>query len=200
MMNKLRFLTLALFFHAMSSWAMPMNYTFDVNFTNGPIQGTSSTVYVTLSDVDGTGTETFDTLDGSLLAFDFNFGGVDFSLSDVAVDMGPRLTLVDGLLTEIGPIDTTSLWALFVVFNDDPFPPAWDAKFFNPAIITNAAGNFRICGEPTCTFRPLFSTFPYGYEASWARVGAVPSPATLSLFGLGLVGLGINRRKRQAHD
>jgi hypothetical protein len=157
--------------------AMPMDYTFDVDFTTLELMGTSAQVAVTLVDVLGTGLETFRPSDGNLTAFNFVFNGVSFTVNDeLEFPLRPEVTLVDGELSGIGYGGTV------------------DGAF---------AG---LTGEGLQGTNPFNDVQFVGSEKdgrgqidvdSFARVPAtVPAPATLALFGLGLTSLGWSRRKK----
>ena len=160
--------------------AIPMKYTFDVQFTDGPWAATEATVAVTLAGVLGTGFEGFNpdgALDGTLLAFDFTFGGVVFSMTDDE-DFGeyPQIGLFDGGLDFI---DFLSSEVLF------PF----------------ASICLRCESENTVVFASGEESVSEGIvlEQTWSRTDvSVPAPGTLFLFGVALAGLGLQRSKRAA--
>ena len=160
--------------------SIPVNYTFDVQFTDGPWAATEATVAVTLAGVLGTGFEGFNPdgdLGGTLLAFDFTFGGGVFSLTDDE-DFGeyPQIGLFDGGLDFI---DFLSSEVLF------PF----------------ASICLRCESENTVVFASGEESVSEGIvlEQTWSRTDvSVPAPGTLFLFGVALAGLGLQRSKRAA--
>ena len=159
--------------------SIPVNYTFDVQFTDGPLAATQATVAVTLSDVLGAGLEGFnpegDLGGGTLLAFDFTFGGIAFSMTDDG-DFGelPQVVLFDGGLHLI---DFTSIGAVMCFLECETGPP-------NMVLFVSA--------EESISKGIIL-------EQTWSRTDvSVPIPGTLVLFGVGLVGLGLQRSKRAA--
>jgi hypothetical protein len=159
--------------------AMPMDYTFEVNFIGGPLSGVTETVFVTIDGVTGAGIEDFfpTSLTRPMLSFDFMFGGVAFAMTDeVDYPSFPLLRLTAGILTGV---DYT-------------------------AQVSEGGGSLDLSGfENRVNFSPAGNDTSAGLvdTRSWAEApgGDVPTPATLALFGLGLISLAIHRRKRQTH-
>ena len=161
--------------------AIPMNYTFDVQFTDGPLAATQATVAVTLADVLGTGFERFSpdgTLGGTLIAFDFMFGGVSFSMiDDAGFDEYPQINLFDGRLEGVD---------FLTDFDDFPY-----VEMIFSGLDSENYVEFDISEESVSEGIILVQT--------WSRTDvSVPAPGTLFLFGVALAGLGLQRSKRAA--
>lgn len=177
MLNKPRLLTLALLFHSASSWAMPMDYTFDVIFVTGPLSGQTETVFVTLDGVTGKGAESFSPTTG-LQAFDFTFGSQTFNITDdIAFDVFPLIQLTEGTLATV---------------------------IYQAAKATRASIRYvTSSAENTVIFDGFAFPISTGVVApnTWGQEpSVVPSPTPLALIALGLVGIGRHRRKCVAHS
>ena len=162
--------------------AMPMDYTFTVIFDSGPLAGQAEDVFVTLDGVTGVGFEGFDPGTG-LVAFDFNFGGTAFSITDDRnYNIGPIISLFDGALSFIEYLSSDFKAGIF--YDRDPVL-GFNQVDYEPAGVFDA---------DTSTGQVLEDTF--------AKVpnSDVPAPGTIALFALGLIGLGLQRRKRVAHS
>jgi hypothetical protein len=168
--------------------AIPMDYSFDVDFfcCRTGVTGTSAPVNVKLDGFIGSGLETFTPQAGNLLAFTFTFAGVSY---DIFVDgfypQSPRITMLDGELVELRystPYNSVTQKPI-VIFNLLIAPlfgiDLNGVEIRIPDGLPSPAGAGRINRD------------------SWAVADiAVPAPGTLALFGFGLAGLGISRRKR----
>ena len=159
--------------------AMPMDYTFDVIFDTGPVAGQTESVFVTLDGVTGVGVETFTPLTG-MLAFSFSFGGFDFDIfDDRDYPVSPAVVLRDAALDAV--------------------------DYFTDSSVVPSA---RIQARVGFSNDVAFDVFPQGVSTgdvafnSWREVESeeVPAPGTIALFALGLMGLGLQRRKRVAHS
>jgi hypothetical protein len=159
--------------------AVPMDYTFDVNFTSGPLSGVTETVFVTIDGVTGAGLEIFrpDSASKPILAFDFMFGGVAYSMTD---DFGypsfPQLRTDAGSLTSVY-YDSSDATAFIGLLAGGVGSVVWEDSDLDVSI--GAVLN-----------------------DTWASATDtdVPTPATLALFGLGLISLAIHRRERVTHS
>ena len=169
MKYKLRLLILAALFNATSSLAMPMDYTFEIDFTTGTLAGTIATVFVTLDGVTSGATEWCEVGSSGcrLEVFDFTFGTDSFSIWN-DITSSPVVFLTGGVLSG----------ASFRVQEDErPF-----AQINFTQVSYKDSSDVESTGTVDLT--------------SWALVENVPAPATLALFGLGLAGLGWSRRKQ----
>ena len=79
--------------------AIPMDYSFDVDWTSGGLAGTSTTVYVTLDSLSGSGEEIFtpsDSPPGQLFSLETTVYGLLYTAADDA----PYLRFISGSLVE----------------------------------------------------------------------------------------------------
>ena len=178
MLNKLKLLTLAILFHATSSWATPMLWNLD----NVTTVGTSQFHLGVLG-----------SLTGSFVYDPVNDMYSNIMIRHVPDDVEPTpltfSTFVGGSSTALD------------LFNGPPDPDGGIGRHslslsFLP--LTLAGGPIALSGSATYFTGVRSEDITGGFLL--ADPASVPTPATLALFGLGLVGLGINRRKRQTHS
>jgi hypothetical protein len=146
----------------------------------------------------GSGGITFDTLSGSTTA------GVSAFSFHVATGVG---SVQDYDLADL----STATWSIDSLFNLSlllttalvPFGPNQSAL-----LLTNQSGTHSVpcssgaaqSGSLTCFVAAsgFFGMAPYGVlTPSLVSITAVPEPGTFALFGLGLAGLGLIRRRRR---
>ena len=162
---------------AVTANALPMAYSFEVDFTSGNLGGTSSRVDVTLDGVVGVGPETFFPGAGNLLAFDFTFGADAFSLPhEFSYPFGPSVRLRDGELLSVYWVPEFGDPTATLFYFPEGTPPN------NQVMYVSASG-----------------TLSEGVidGSSWGAVTAVPAPASLTLFAAGAIGFGWSTGKRR---
>lgn len=190
MKNSLKLLTLAMLFHATSSWAIPM-----------------------LS-ADGTSLTGLD-VDGTIYDVKFGDGVVDTVYSGVTFDatreteanavsraIVAALNLLEVSFSDIAGCDVAASTGREIchLFNPDSINPD-NGRYTDLAVAysdgrilagewrsTPSTGSSRAPGDTTAG-NPQHTLVQYQLAAT------VPAPATLALFALGLVGLGWSKRK-----
>ncbi|MCX2983415.1 PEP-CTERM sorting domain-containing protein [Halieaceae bacterium IMCC14734] len=185
MLNKLRLLTLAILFHATASWATPMDYALDIDWTSGGLSGTSSTIFLTLDELTSTSYVVFkpgDAAGSELVSFEVTIDGLTFTEASETEYAGAYQARVGFLADMLDFIDYTGRGPGTLLSID--FVDA--GSKVNRVLYTEIGANEIIGVIDASSLAPV------------DRVD-VPVPATLALFGLGLVGLGITRRKRETH-
>ena len=160
-----------------------MDYSVDIDWTSGGLSGTSSTIFLTLDELTSTGIESF-TPDGgaggALVSFEVTFDGLTFTAADdIVFPTYPYVQFVDGVVDELAFIS--------VSYGTNTFMFVVSGGTTNSVEYFDSAGQLSNGEFNISSFAPIDPV-------------DVPVPATLALFGLGLVGLSLTRRKRVAHS
>jgi hypothetical protein len=190
MKNKLRLLTLAILFHATSSFAIPMLSADGGTLTGVDVGGTLYDVMFgdgvagdVYADVifDAAHASEADAVSAAIIIALNAIGGI-VSTDILGCKTGYRCGLINPEITKI-----YQGRSLFV----DSFYATWTAPYFHhPAYWTQYRGSETVFA--TTSTGSVNSTYVTYSRASTA----IPAPATLTLFTLGLASLGINRKKR----
>lgn len=152
--------------------AMPIFFDIELTATAGPRAGTVGSGFFSIDDdlLTGAGTENFTPASG-LLSFEVNFAGFVFDpMNDFSFPNSPSATFIDGLVTELGFLNGIS----------DPIATFGLFENFEFAFV--ARGGERISE---------------GFYSVTRRAIAVAEPASLLVFGLGLMAMGGFARRVQ---
>jgi len=114
-----------------------------------------------------------------------------------------RLSAIDAALFDLVSIDLDTVYA-----NNGPSPVEFRAYSSSNALVGTQGLTLTSDGWTTLNFTPAFSGVSY---VEWTQTSgyhqfdnvlideaAIPEPATLALFGIGLAGLGFSRKKRKS--
>lgn len=165
------------FIVSLRTHAVHLDYVLEVHFNDGPLTGTTEQVFVTLNGVTEIGEEDFTPAEGTLSAFNFEFGGTEFAVQDdSSFPALPRVTLLNGALFRINFTDAV-LPTAGIVFLDGT-PPVFNQVAYRP----NADPDMRSQGVILAN--------------SW-RPAQVPTPNSFALVALGVFALVSTSRSRQ---
>jgi hypothetical protein len=123
------------------------------------------------------------------LGFNKNLSAFGLSLSNVGRDWGATLTLFDGA-ADIGDVKLSDLATCRGTSNiTGCHTPVFLGAIVTGQVITGAS--LALTGSGPLIIGTLFQALP---------TSKIPEPISLSVLGVGLLGLGVARRRRHAHD
>jgi hypothetical protein len=167
--------------------------TISYSFITGLVAGQSATITVGLDNgVAGDVSQIWTAGDLTSVTFDFNNGGLVTTFNS---PWGGSLDSSVGNFTTNGSGVLTG------------FMPSWydvslGTDWLSSSVVVIALGWFL--SSSTSAFgivvdwEGLSSAVAMSGAGNWSKVAAVPEPSIIALFGLGLVGIGFARRKRQS--
>ena len=170
------------------------NDTISYSFITGLVAGQSATITVGLDNgVAGDVSQIWTAGDLTSVTFDFNNGGLVTTFNSpwggsLSSSVGNFTTNGSGVLTGVMSswydVSLGTDWSSSGVVLT---PLGWVLNGKSVFVFGSNVGQVGITSVSAITS-----------AANWSKVAAVPEPSIIALFGLGLVGIGFARRKRQS--